>query len=147
MLTEIYCIISVFFIGDAVRTNRWECLYPGFSVSFLSSAGICCRLGQRDSKAEVKKLTLRCCRLTQKEPHWSYSPPKRGAKAEEMSVLWWFFFRKMRLSWSWTCRSLAVSLWTQSRSVVTESQRVNSIISSSHVECTQANFIYYLNVI
>lgn len=75
-----FYVISVFFIGDAVRANRWECLYPGFPVSFLSSAGICCRLGQRDSKAEVKKLTLRCCRLTQKEPHWSYPPQSVGLK-------------------------------------------------------------------
>lgn len=48
----LFCLFS----GDAVWTNRRECLYLGFPVSFLSSAGICCCLGQRDSKAEVKGL-------------------------------------------------------------------------------------------
>lgn len=51
---------SVFYlsVGDAVWTHRWKCIYLGFSVSFLSCAGICCCLGQRDSKTEVKSMLL-----------------------------------------------------------------------------------------
>lgn len=40
--------------GDAVWANRRERLHPGFPVPFLSRAGVCCRLGQCDSKTEMK---------------------------------------------------------------------------------------------
>lgn len=48
------CFLLFCAAGDAVWANRWQCLYFGFPVSFLSSAGICCCLGQCDSEAEVK---------------------------------------------------------------------------------------------